>query len=43
MSIAWHYMRDGVQTGPASADEIKNLITSGAIKADTLVWREGLA
>jgi uncharacterized membrane protein len=43
MSIAWHYMRDGVQTGPASTDEIKNLIASGAIKADTLVWREGLA
>ncbi len=43
MSIAWHYMKDGVQTGPASTDEIKSLIASGAIKADALVWREGLA
>jgi uncharacterized membrane protein len=42
MSIAWHYMKNGVQTGPATADEIKALITSGTIKADTLVWREGL-
>jgi uncharacterized membrane protein len=42
MSIAWHYMNNGVQTGPATADEIKALITSGTIKADTLVWREGL-
>jgi len=42
MSIAWHYMKDGAQTGPASADEIKALIASGVIKGDTLVWREGL-
>ena len=43
MSIAWHYMKNGAQTGPATTDEIKTLITSGAIKADTMVWREGLA
>lgn len=43
MSIAWHYMKNGTQTGPATTDELKALITSGAIKADTLVWREGLA
>lgn len=42
MSIAWHYMKNGVQTGPATADEIKGLISSGTIKADTLVWRDGL-
>jgi uncharacterized membrane protein len=43
MSIAWHYMKNGAQTGPVTADELKALISSGAIKADTLVWREGLA
>jgi len=43
MSIAWHYMKNGAQTGPATTDEIKSQIASGAIKADTLVWREGLA
>lgn len=42
MSIAWHYMKNGAQTGPATTDELKALITSGAIKADTLIWREGL-
>jgi len=42
MSIVWQYMKNGVQTGPATTDEIKALITSGTIKADTLVWREGL-
>jgi uncharacterized membrane protein len=43
MSIAWHYMNSGVQTGPATTDEIKALITAGTIKDDTLIWREGLA
>jgi uncharacterized membrane protein len=43
MSIAWHYMKNGAQTGPATTDELKALISSGAIKADTMVWREGLA
>ena len=36
-------MKDGVQTGPVTTDELKGLIASGAIKADALVWREGLA
>jgi uncharacterized membrane protein len=43
MSNSWHYMKNGAQTGPATADEIKALLSSGAIKGDTLVWREGLA
>jgi uncharacterized membrane protein len=36
-------MKDGAQAGPVTTDEFKTLVASGAIKADTLVWREGLA
>ena len=43
MSNSWHYMKNGAQTGPATTDEINALLSSGAIKGDTLVWREGLA
>lgn len=43
MSTTWHYMKNGAQAGPATTDEVKNLITTGVIKADTMVWREGLA
>jgi uncharacterized membrane protein len=43
MSTSWHYLKDGVQAGPATTEEIKNLITSGAIKADAMVWHEGMA
>ena len=39
----WHYMKNGVQTGPVSTDELRSLITSGAIPSNTLVWRNGLA
>jgi hypothetical protein len=42
MSIAWYYMKNGAQTGPVTADEIKALINSGAIKGNTLIWHEGL-
>jgi len=43
MSTSWHYMKNGAQTGPATTEELKALLSSGAIKGDTLVWREGLA
>lgn len=43
MSTPWHYMKDGAQAGPVTTDEFKALVASGAIKTDTLVWREGLA
>jgi uncharacterized membrane protein len=43
MSNPWHYMKNGAQAGPVTTDELKGLIASGAIKVDTLVWREGLA
>jgi uncharacterized membrane protein len=42
MSTSWHYMKNGAQTGPVTTEELKAFVASGAIKADTLVWREGL-
>ncbi len=39
----WHYMKNGSQNGPASVDEVRSLLSSGALPGDTLVWREGLA
>jgi uncharacterized membrane protein len=35
-------MKDGAQNGPATTEDIKSLISSGTIKADSLVWRDGL-
>ncbi len=39
----WHYMKNGAQTGPVTVDEIRSLLSSGALNSDALVWREGLA
>jgi len=36
-------MKNGVQTGPVAAEELKAQISSGAVKPDTMVWRKGIA
>ena len=38
----WYYADGGEQKGPVSDEEIANLIASGTVRADTLVWREGM-
>ena len=39
--MAWYYAVDGQQRGPVSDDEFTKLVQTGAVRADTLVWREG--
>ena len=39
----WYYVKEGQQAGPVSEAELDELIRSGALAADTLVWREGMA
>lgn len=34
--------QNGAQTGPFNAEQLKGLVASGALKADTLVWKEGM-
>jgi hypothetical protein len=38
----WFYYKEGHGFGSVQAAEIRELLQSGAITADTLVWREGL-
>lgn len=38
----WYYADGGEQRGPVSDEEIANLIASGTVRANTLVWREGM-
>ena len=38
----WHYMKNGVQTGPVTTEELTALLASGAVASDTMVWRQGL-
>lgn len=39
----WYYAEGNDQRGPAEEREIPGLVGSGAILADTLVWRDGMA
>ncbi len=38
----WYYAHNGERRGPVEPEEIKRLFESGAIKADDLVWEEGM-
>ena len=40
--VEWYYARDNRQQGPISAVELKQLAETGQLKAEDLVWREGL-
>ena len=38
----WFYGKDSTQHGPVSEQEIRNLISSGQIDINTIIWREGM-
>lgn len=39
----WWYEKDGVATGPVSGDEVRQLLLSGELAQDALVWRTGMS
>jgi hypothetical protein len=39
----WYYAQGGTQQGPVSAAVLKNLLASGQLPTETLIWREGMA
>lgn len=41
--MKWYYSDAGSQIGPIEETELNRLVTLGSIRADTLVWHEGLA
>lgn len=41
--MSWHYVEQGQQIGPVSDEQFSELVRTGQIKAETLVWREGMA
>ena len=38
----WHYADNGTQAGPVTDEQLQQLVQAGKIKADTLVWHEGM-
>jgi uncharacterized RDD family membrane protein YckC len=41
--MSWYYVDAGQQAGPVTDEELDNLVRSGKVRADTLIWREGMA
>lgn len=42
-SRSWFYAANGQQQGPFPEDQLRDLIARGTVRADTLVWSEGMA
>ena len=40
---SWFYASDGQQQGPYPEAQLRDLIARGTVRADTLVWTEGMA
>lgn len=40
--MKWYYVENGQQAGPVEETEFPQLVRSGKLRADTLVWREGM-
>ncbi len=41
--MKWYYAAAGAQVGPIDEAELNRLVTLGTVRADTLVWHDGLA
>jgi uncharacterized RDD family membrane protein YckC len=41
--MSWYYAENGVQKGPIQNEEFQSLVQAGTVRAETLVWREGMA
>jgi len=40
---SWFYASEGQQKGPFPEAQLQDLIARGTVRADTLVWTEGMA
>ncbi len=41
--MPWYYAENGQQTGPVTDEQFQSLVAMGAVRGDTLVWRDGMA
>ena len=41
--MQWYYAINGERLGPVAQAEFEKLVTDGVVKADTLVWQQGMA
>jgi hypothetical protein len=39
----WYYSKGGQQSGPVSVDQLRQMVASGQVGPQDLVWRDGMA
>ena len=39
----WYYVREGQQAGPVEATRLVQLLATGEVRRDELVWKDGMA
>src|SRR5437867_8784518 len=42
IGMHWYYASEGTQLGPYQKQELEQLVLSGKITSETLVWHEGM-
>ena len=42
MASEWYYSHDGQRHGPVSSDQLKELVAAGKLRADDLIWKDGM-
>ena len=42
MANQWYYAQNGQQFGPAPGEQLRNMLSSGALRPSDLVWSEGM-
>src|SRR5687767_11482196 len=40
--MPWYYAEGALQNGPVTDEEFTELVRNGQVRAETLVWREGM-
>ena len=41
--MEWFYVENGQQAGPVSDNQLLDMVNTGRIKQNTMVWHEGMA
>jgi hypothetical protein len=39
----WYYARGGQQSGPVSEDDLRRMLATGELSADSMIWADGMA
>src|SRR5262245_3959390 len=42
MASEWYYSHEGQRHGPVSSEQLRELVATGKLRPDDLIWKEGM-